>query len=347
MQTQEEKKSRKLLNNGKIKWLLLILCPIIIFLVSLCIGRYSVSIDNILKILLSRIIDIPQTWPTNMTNAIVNVRLPRLIIVALVGASLSISGASYQGILKNPLVSPDILGVASGAGFGASLAIVLGLNVYMIQIFGFAFAMIAVGLAYGINSFYKSSSTLILVLCGVIISSFFSSLISLLKYVSDPNTTMAAIVFWLMGSFANVKWADIYQFGIPMFIGIVVLLLLRWRINVLSLDDAQAKALGINVKKYQGVIIFFTSLITASAVCISGIISWIGLLVPHIARMLVGPNNSKVLPASILIGVSLMLVIDDVARTISTAEISIGILTGIMAAPFFGYLLLRRKVGWS
>ncbi len=344
-ETTEKKHSR--LSSWKFKAFLLLLFPIVVFLVSLCIGRYFVPIPDVLKILASTFLPVEHTWPPTMETAILVVRLPRLVLVALVGASLSISGASFQGILKNPLVSPDILGVAAGAGFGASLGILLGFNPLMIQILAMTFAIVAVGLAYGINSIYRRSSTLVLVLCGIVVGSFFSSLVSLLKYVSDPNTTLAAIVFWLMGSFANVKAVDILQFGVPMIIGIVALLLLRWRINVLSLEDTQAKALGINVKRYQGVIIFLATLTTASAVCVSGIISWVGLIVPHIARMLVGPNNSKVLPASVLIGIGYLIIIDDLARTIAPNEISIGILTGTIAAPFFAYLLLRQRVGWS
>jgi iron complex transport system permease protein len=346
MSNTTEKKHSKIWS-WKLKITLLLLFPVVVFLISLCIGRYFVPIPDVLKILASTFLPLEHTWPPTMQTAILIVRLPRLIMVALVGASLSISGASFQGILKNPLVSSDILGVATGAGFGASLGILLGFTPIMIQILALTFAMVAVGLAYGINSIYKRSSTLVLVLCGIVVGSFFSSLVSLLKYVSDPNTTLAAIVFWLMGSFANVKTADIIQFGIPMIIGITALFLLRWRINVLSLEDTQAKALGINVKRYQGIIIFFATLITASAVCVSGIISWVGLIVPHIARMLVGPNNSKVLPASVLIGIGYLIIIDDLARTIAPNEISIGILTGTIAAPFFAYLLLRQRVGWS
>jgi iron complex transport system permease protein len=268
-------------------------------------------------------------------------------MVSLVGASLSISGASFQGILKNPLVSSEILGVAYGAGFGAALAILFFPEPTTIQIFAFAFGMLAVGLAYAINSFYKGSSTLILVLSGIIVGAFFSSLISLAKYTADPETKLPEIVFWLLGSFASITVDDVFQYALPMILGIVVLLLLRWRINVLSLDDMQAKSLGLNIKRYQGVIVFFATLITASAVCVSGSISWVGLIVPHIARMIVGPNNSRVLPASVAIGISYLMIIDDVARTLVPNEIPIGVLTGVIGAPFFGYLLLRQRVGWS
>ena len=339
--------------NPKLKTAILFSSPIIIFLVSLCIGRYFVPINTVIDILWSKFVEVlslnfinvPVTWTTIMEAVVINVRIPRLIIVSAVGASLAISGASFQGILKNPLVSSDILGVAYGAGFGAALAILFAPD--LIQILAFGFGMLAVALAYGINSFYKRSSTLILVLSGIIVGSFFSSLISLAKYTADPETKLPEIVFWLLGSFASVTMDDVFQYVPWMLAGIIVLLALRWRVNVLSLDDMQAKSLGLNIKRYQGVIIFFCTLITAAAVCVSGIIGWVGLIVPHIARMIVGPNNSKVLPASVVIGMSYMMIIDDIARTLVANEIPIGVLTGIIGAPFFGYLLLRQRVGWS
>ena len=333
--------------NAKLKTLVLFSSPFIIFLVSLCIGRYSIPITTVVEILSSRIIQTPVTWTDIMESVVINVRLPRLVIVSLVGASLAISGASFQGILKNPLVSSDILGVASGAGFGAALAILFFPGATSIQMFAFGFGMLAVASAYAINSFYRRSSTLILVLSGIIVSSFFSSLISLMKYTADPETKLPEIVFWLLGSFASVTMDDVIQYSPYMIAGIVVLLALRWRINVLSLDDMQAKSLGLNIKRYQGVIIFFCTLISAAAVCVSGIIGWVGLIVPHIARMIVGPNNSKVLPASVVIGMSYMMIIDDIARTLVANEIPMGVLTGIIGAPFFGYLLLRQRVGWT
>jgi iron complex transport system permease protein len=333
--------------NPKLKTIILFSSPFIIFLISLCLGRYYIPIPSVIKILSSQILSIDADWPSIMETVIFNVRLPRLVVVSVVGASLSISGAAFQGILKNPLVSSNILGVASGAGFGAALAILFVPNPNAIQIFAFAFGMLAVGLAYAINSFYKRSSTLILVLSGIIVSAFFSSLISLAKYTADPEVKLPEIVFWLLGSFASVTVKDVIQYVPPMLLGIVVLLLLRWRINVLSLDDREAKALGLNIKKYQGVIVFFATLITAAAVCVSGLISWVGLIVPHIARMIVGPNNSKVLPASVVIGISYLLIIDDIARSLVANEIPIGVLTGVIGAPFFGYLLLRQRAGWS
>jgi iron complex transport system permease protein len=343
----QEKKAKSRLANPRTKTAIILLAPITIFLVSLTIGRYYIPIDTVIKILASPVFPSEATWPSVMENVIFNVRLPRLIIVSLVGASLSISGASFQGILKNPLVSSDILGVAAGAGFGAALAILFFPDSTLVQISALAFGMLAVGLAYAINSFYKKSSTLILVLAGIIVGAFFSSLISFAKYIAPLETKLPEIVFWLLGSFASITTNDLIRYAPPMIIGIVVLLLLRWRINVLSLEDAQAKSLGLNVKRYQGVIVFFATLITASAVCVSGIISWVGLIVPHIARMIVGPNNSKVLPASVLIGMSYLIIIDDIARSLVANEIPMGVLTGLIGAPFFGYLLLRQRVGWS
>ncbi|MCW4034770.1 MAG: iron ABC transporter permease [Candidatus Bathyarchaeota archaeon] len=345
--SQKQNGDKSVWANPKVRTALLFLSPVIIFLISLCVGRYIIPIPTVFKILSSPFFAIEADWPSIMETVIFNVRLPRLVMVSFVGASLAISGASFQGILKNPLVSSDILGVAYGAGFGAALAILLFPDPTMIQFFAFGFGMLAVGLAYMINSFYKRSSTLILVLSGIIVGAFFSSLISLAKYTADPETKLPEIVFWLLGSFASIRVEDVIQYVPLMVIGIIVLLLLRWRINVLSLDDMQAKSLGLNIKKYQAVIVFFATLITASAVCVSGIISWVGLIVPHIARMIVGPNNSKVLPASVAIGMTYLLVIDDIARTLVANEIPIGVLTGVIGAPFFGYLLLRQRVGWS
>jgi iron complex transport system permease protein len=272
-------------------------------------------------------------------------------MVALVGAALSISGASFQAVLKNPLVSSDILGVSAGAGLGAAIGLYLNLNVITVQVLALALGMAAVGMAYGIYSLTKRVTTLILVLSGIIVGSFFSALVSLMKFLSSQsapaNSAFSAIVFWLLGSFANVTSSDVIQFGIPIVLGIAVLLLLRWRVNVLSLEDTEAKALGINVKRDQGIIIFSATLITASAVSVAGLVGWVGLFVPHLARMLVGSNNNKVLPVSILIGITFLIAMDDIARTLTPYEIPIGILTAIVGLPLFAYLLVRKRVGWS
>ena len=330
----------------------MLICTVLIFLISLGLGRYYIPIADLFKILFSTIWPIPRTWSLTMSTVVLDVRLPRLIMVALVGGALSISGACFQAILKNPLVSSDILGVSAGAGFGAAIGLYFSQNTVTIQILALVLGMAAVGMAYAIYTLTKKSSTLILVLSGIIVGAFFSALVSLIKFLanqSQPNNgAFTAIVFWLLGSFANTSsYADVIQFGLPIVFGIAVLLLLRYRINVLSLEDTEAKALGINVKRYQVIVIFFATLITASAVSVAGLVGWIGLFVPHVARMLVGSNNSRVLPVSILIGVTFLIVIDDIARTLTPYEIPIGILTAIVGLPIFAYLLIRQRVGWS
>ncbi len=349
--SEANEKKRRALSSGKLGVLLLI-CTVLVFIISLGIGRYYVPIPDLIKILLSTFLPIHHDWTPTMSTVVLEVRLPRLIIVALVGAALSISGASFQAILKNPLVSPDILGVMAGAGFGASIGLYFSLNLITVQVLALVLGMAAVGMAYAIYSLTKRSSTLILVLSGIIVGSFFSALVSLLKFLANQslanNGAFTAIVFWLLGSFANAgTYTNVIQFGPPIVIGIAVLLLLRWRVNVLSLEDTEAKALGVNVKRYQGIIIFFATLITASAVSVAGLVAWVGLFVPHVARMLVGSNNSKVLPVSILIGISFLIAMDDIARTLTPYEIPIGILTAIVGLPLFAYLLVRQRVGWS
>ena len=339
-------------SNSKFRSALLIFCTILVFLISIGLGRYYVPLPDLIKILLSTFIKIPHTWSPTMSTVVLNVRLPRLIMVALVWAALAVSGASFQAILKNPLVSSDILGVSAGAGFGAAAAIYFNMNVISVQILAIVVGVAAVGMAYAIYSLTRKSSTLILVLSGIIIGSFFSALVSLMKFLANQsasnNQAFTAIVFWLLGSFSTAgTYANVIEFGPPILVGIVILVLLRWRINVLSLEDTEAKALGVNVKRDQGIVIFFATLITASAVSVAGLVGWVGLFVPHVARMLVGSNNSKVVPASILIGISFLVAIDDIARTLTQYEIPIGILTAVIGLPLFAYLLVRQKVGWS
>jgi iron complex transport system permease protein len=350
--TVANEKNHQKSSGDRTKFALLLICTVLIFLISLSIGRYNIPISDIVKILLSTFTNIHHDWAPTMSTVVLQVRLPRLIIVSLVGAALALSGASFQAILKNPLVSSDILGVSAGAGFGAAIALYLNLDSIAVQILAIIFGMAAVGMAYAIYTLTKKSSTLILVLSGIIIGSFFSALVSLMKFLANQsasnNASFTAIVFWLLGSFSNASsYTYVAEFGIPIMIGMVVLLLLRWRINVLSLEDNEAKALGINVKRYQGIIILFSTLITASAVSVAGLVGWVGLFVPHIARMLVGSNNGKVLPVSILIGISFLVVIDDIARTLTPYEIPIGILTATIGLPIFAYLLIRQRVGWS
>jgi iron complex transport system permease protein len=274
-----------------------------------------------------------------------DIRLPRAILGALVGGSLAVSGAAFQGLFRNPLVSSGILGVSSGAGFGAALAILLFSHTNYVYLFAFCFGGLAVLLSYFIGRVYNTTPTIMLVLGGVIVSSIFSSLISFAKYVADPYDQLPTIVFWLMGSLATARFHDIAVAGIPMVAGMAGLVAIRWRINVLSMGDKEARTLGINTSLTKGIIIFCATLATAGAVCVSGIIGWVGLVIPHIGRMLVGNDNNQLIPASLALGACFLIIVDNLGRVITGSEIPLGILTALVGGPFFVYLLKQTKGG--
>jgi iron complex transport system permease protein len=332
---------------SKKKLLLLVLVPLGLFFISLFWGRYSIPPWEVLQILGSKIFGFEHGLPDTLETIVINVRLPRAILAMMVGSGLAISGASFQGIFSNPLVSPDILGVTAAAGFGAAIAILLGGNTTGIQISAFAFGIIGVGLAYLISRVYKTSPTLMLVLAGVIVAALFGALTSATKFIADPESKLPAITFWLMGSLASASWKDVLRIILPVAIGSGGLLLLRWRLNLLAMGDVEARSLGVRTELLKGVIIVCTTLVSAASVCVAGVIGWIGLIIPHVARMLVGPDHKVLLPASLAIGAGYLLLIDDIARTITAAEIPLGILTAVVGAPFFAYLLRKTKGGWK
>lgn len=296
-----------------------------------------------LKVLASKLIDIPLTLPKSIETVIFKIRFPRILAALLVGASLSVSGLVYQGIFKNPLASPDILGVSSGVAFGASLAIFLSYSSSGIQLISFIFGLLAVGLVYFISCKIKGDPLVSLIITGVLVGSIFSSLTSLIKYLSDTNDKLPTIIFCLMGSLSYVSIGDIKTIIFPMMIGIIPLFILRWRLNVLSLDEDEAKTLGIDTKKMKLIVIICSTLITASAVSISGIVGWIGLVIPHLSRAIVGPNYMELIPFTILLGASYLLIIDNISRTIASVEIPLGILTSLIGAPLFIFLLMHGK----
>lgn len=319
---------------------------IIVAIVSLMMGRIYIDPFTIVKIIASNFISIVPDWSPTTESIIMNVRLPRILAGLLVGAGLSISGASFQGLFRNPLVSPHILGVSAGAGFGAALAILLFNSILVTQAFSFLFGIIAVAMAYFLSRVYRSSPILMLVLAGVIVGSLFSALTSFTKYIADPLNRMPAIVFWLLGSLNNVNNRDL-MFVAPVFaFCMITLLLIRWRINVIAMGEDDARALGVNVEMTAAVIIFCATVITAASVCISGIIGWIGLVIPHIARMIAGPDHRHLLPVSLLVGAAYLVIVDTVARTVLVTEIPIGILTALIGAPFFAVLLRKNRAGW-
>jgi iron complex transport system permease protein len=322
--------------------IVLLLFLLIAFLTSLSVGRYTIQLDSVFKILF-----LGERIDSTATFVIFNVRLPRVIAALAVGATLAVTGAAFQGLFKNPLVSSYQLGVSSGAGFGAALAIIAGAGTFLIQGSAFIFGMIAVGASFAISRIYKGSSTLTLVLAGIIVGSFFSALVSLMQYIADPRDTLPSIVFWLMGSLSSVTFNNLLPALAIMLVGIAGLIVVRWRINILAMGEDEARSLGINMKMLVGIVVACGTIATASAVCISGVIGWIGLVIPHIGRMIVGPDYKKLIPVSILIGGVYLVFIDDIARTLIAGEIPLGILTALLGTPFFAYLLSKSKASWS
>ncbi|OBR90751.1 putative ABC transporter permease protein [Clostridium ragsdalei P11] len=328
--------------------IIIVLLPILSFFISLAIGRYPISVSQFFNVILSNVSGMGNSKYETISTVLFNVRIPRILSALLVGAGLAIAGSAYQGLFKNPMVSPDILGASSGAGFGAAFGILLSFNSFGVQISAFLFGLAAVSITYLISLIIGrgNNATLVLVLTGMVVSALFSSFISITKYVADPYDKLPAITFYLMGGLSSVTMKDIKILSVPFIIGIIPLILLRWKLNVLSFGDEESKSLGVDTSKLRIVIILCSTLITAGAVSISGIIGWIGLVIPHIARMFVGPNFKALLPASLLIGGTFLLLVDDIARCAFSMEIPLGILTSLIGAPFFIYLLIKGRRGW-
>jgi len=316
---------------------------IILSILSMYIGRYPITVGELYRYLFTK-----ENYDANLPIVLVNIRLPRIISAIAVGGALSIAGAAYQGIFRNPMVSPDILGVTSGAGLGASAAILSSLSMVWIQLFSFMGGIAAVFIAVCISKWIgkNKSAILILVLAGIIISSLCGAFLSMIKYVADPDDKLPAITYWLMGSLSSIKMSDLCIVLPIILVGTVPLILISWKINVLSFGDDEARSLGINTSVLRLIVIICASLTTASVVSISGIIGWVGLVIPHITRMITGPNHRILIPASFLYGGAFLLLVDNVVRSISTVELPIGILTAIIGAPFFIFFLKKSKLSW-
>ncbi|MFH0968063.1 MAG: iron ABC transporter permease [Methanobacteriota archaeon] len=325
----------------------IIMAPFILALLSLFIGQYNLDPVTVLQILFSPVTHHDPTWTEAQANVIFNIRIPRIIGAFLIGGGLSVAGAVYQSIFRNPMVSPDILGVSSGAGFGAAIAILFSLPILLIEASAFLFGLLSVVFAITLSRIYKGESILVLVLSGIIMGSLFTSLISLIKYVADPTSKLPAITYWLMGSLSAVTMPDIFL-SIPFILpGVIYCMLVGWRLNAFSLGDEEAGSLGIDTRRMQYILILISTLITAFSVCICGIIGWIGLVIPHLGRMIVGPDNARLIPVSFFLGAAYLILIDNIARNATTAEIPLGILTAIVGVPFFAYIMARRDVGWT
>lgn len=307
-------------------------------LIALCLGQYTIALQDVIKVLTLQEVDL-----ANAETVIFNIRIPRILVSLIVGSGLATAGASFQALFSNPLATPDTLGCANGASFGAALGILLGLNALGIQISALIFGILAVVLVFVFTRYRHANQIMMIILGGMVVSSLFSALVSLIKYVADPNDVLPVITFWLMGSFSNSTVRSLYT-GVPMIIlGMMILYLMRYRMNALSLKEEEAASLGINVRKNRMIVIVASSLITASVVSMCGVVGWVGLLIPHISRMLFGNNHTKVIPGCIVFGALFMLVIDTIARCMYQAEIPVSILTAIIGAPVF--LLLLRKTG--
>ena len=321
-----------------------VLCVLLLLfaLVGLSIGHYSYDPRDVLRTLWETISSDELSDPA-MGMVLFNIRIPRVAAAVLVGAALSLSGAVYQGVFKNPLVSPDLLGVSSGACVGAAAAVLLGLGMVQQQVLAFAFGIIAVTISVTIPKLIRNNTNLMLVLAGIITSGFMSSVLGVMKFVADEETELSAIVFWQMGSLTTVDGIDVVAVSPIAIICVVVLIALAWRLNILSFGEVEAKTLGVNVKLMRGIIIACASCLTASTVCISGTVGWVGLVIPHLSRLLVGSDHRRSLPTALLLGGVFMLVIDTLARTLTSSDIPLSILTGLIGAPFYAWLLYRQR----
>ena len=314
------------------------LLALAVAVVSLCFGQYGLSIGDVLAQL---------AHPHNTTDIahqiVWSVRLPRILMALLAGGALGLCGATLQGVFHNPLVDPHIIGVTSGSAFGGTLAILLGLSMPLMMTTTFFFGLLALTLVYLLAALQGRESTLVLILAGIILSGFFAALVSLMQYMADTEEVLPTIVFWLLGSFATANWNKVLLLAIPVAVAALVLYKLRWRINLLSLDDKDARALGVSVTALRRGVLLCCALLVAAQVAVSGSIAWVGLVIPHLARMLSGADHRRLLPCAFWMGASFMVLVDDLARTLTAAEIPIGIITALVGAPIFAVMLVRAS----
>lgn len=330
---------------------LLVVVLACIVVVSFALGRFGLTPAELVQGIYIHFFD-PSVLTTSVEaeridRVIFNIRLPRILLVVLVGAALAVAGASYQGMFKNPLVSPDILGASAGASLGACFALLMDMPNYMVQLLAFAGGMIAVGMAVWLNRLVKSDAILGLVLGGILVSTLFQSGTSLIKFVADAEDKLPTITFWLMGSFSSVNNEQLLVALVPLVAGFGILLLQSWKLNVLSFGDEEARSMGVNTRVTRLLVIFASTLLASVSVAVAGIVGWIGLVIPHLARAIVGPNYKILLPTSMFVGASYLLIIDNIARLVGSVEIPIGILTSLMGVPFFVVIYRHNMRGWK
>ena len=322
----------------------------IIFIISLMIGRYSLDLNEVFNSFWQLLTGTNSTEITGSDwRVFYYIRLPRIILVMAVGSALSVTGSVYQSIFHNPLVSPNILGVSAGAGFGVALGMLVTEG-SLLWIYGlsFIFGVIAVILTFFISKMSQGKNVMKMVLAGIVVSSLFTAMISLLKYLADPLDELPGIVFWLMGGFSRASWQEV-KFITPLIaVGLIIIYIMRWYLNVMSMGDEEAISMGVNVRLIRIVLISFSTFMVAASVATTGQITWIGLVIPHIARFLVGSDHKIMIPQTIILGPMFLLIMDNIARTLTSAEIPISIITAFVGAPFFAYLLITKKdSGWG
>ena len=312
-----------------------------LFLLSFIWGRYDVPLSEVVRILLSRLLPVTQTWTDNMAIAVCNVRLPRILLACLVGCALSAAGASYQTVFQNPMAAPDILGASSGACFGAALAILMGQSSVTVTVYAFCASLLSVALVYLVGSRTRGSRVVNLLLAGIMVGSLFTAGTSYIKLVADPTNQLPQITYWLMGSLSGTRMKTVGFAAVCMAVGLIPLLLLRWRMNLLTLSADEARAMGVHTDRLRLAVILSATVLTASAVSVSGMIGWVGLVIPHLSRRIVGNDCRWLLPMSMLFGAAFLLLVDNMARCLTAVEIPIGILTAFVGAPFFLYLMIK------
>lgn len=351
---------------GKLRLWALAALLLAVFIVSFFLGRYGVSLtlgqflglmaEGLQRLLTSavnwvgkpfgfsieRLFTVPATWPAVMETIVFNIRMPRIIMACLVGCCLASAGACYQGVFQNPMAAPDLLGASTGACFGAALAILHGRSSAMITLYAFSFSLLTVLLVFIMGQRAPGQKTVNLILAGIMISSLFSAGTSYIKLVADPGSKLPEITYWLMGSLSGTRGVDIRFAIFPMALGLIPLLLIRWRLNLLTLGEEEARALGINTALLRLIVVVCATLVTAASVSVSGLIGWVGLVIPHLCRRYIGNDYRKLLPASMLFGATFLLLVDNISRNLLAVEIPIGILTAFIGAPFFIYLMHQK-----
>ncbi|MBL8361574.1 MAG: iron ABC transporter permease [Rubrivivax sp.] len=333
-------------NSGRLAWIGVSIAVGALFLVSFLIGPYPVPPRTVFAVALHELGIGEATWPDAVRMVVMEIRGPRIVGALLIGAALATAGATFQNIFRNPLVSPGVLGVSAGAGFGAALGILIGTTGLMIQVLAFGFGLLATGLAMWLGRSLDRAALLSLVLAGLVVSALFQALVSLLKVVADPLNQLPSITFWLLGGLHRLNGAALLSVALPILIPGALLYALRWQVHAMAAGDDEARALGVDVTRTRLVLIVAATLMTAACVSVSGIVGWVGLLIPHLVRLLVGPSFALVLPLSALGGGAFLLAVDNVAR-VGASEIPLGILTALIGAPLFAAVLMRTRQRWS